>query len=131
MTLLRDEGKVLDLLEEIQEGIQAEMEIKHSSDRHNNNNCKLNDDTSTCNDTTTTKMATGAANQDIITFGKIALTTAIRRIIRARVTTSMEGNNSKAVSESIKKRKVMKTKRTQCAAASITRATIAGRQSNK
>ena len=43
---LRDEGDVPDLLEEIQDGIEAEMQIKHANRRHNNNNFKKNDDAS-------------------------------------------------------------------------------------
>ena len=46
----RDKDKVLNLLEEIQEGIEAETEIKHSSDRRNNNYFKFNHDASTRND---------------------------------------------------------------------------------
>ena len=46
---LRDKDKVLDLLEKIQVEIEAEMEIKHSSNRRNNNNFKSNDDPSTRN----------------------------------------------------------------------------------
>ena len=46
---LCDEDKALDLLQEIQEGIEAEMEIKHPNKRHNNNNFKSIDDASTRN----------------------------------------------------------------------------------
>ena len=46
---LRDEDDVLDLLEEIQNGIEAEMQIKHANGRRNNNNFKNNDDASTRN----------------------------------------------------------------------------------
>ena len=38
---LRNEDKVLDLPEEIQEGIEAEMEIKHSNKCRNNNNFQI------------------------------------------------------------------------------------------
>ena len=41
---LRDEDSVLDLLEDIQDGIEAEMELKHSNRYRNNNNFKKNDD---------------------------------------------------------------------------------------
>ena len=44
---LRDEDDVLDILEEIQIGIEAEMQIKHANRRRNNNNFKNNDDAST------------------------------------------------------------------------------------
>ena len=44
---LRDEDGVLDLLEEIQDGIEAEMQLKHASRHRNNNNFKNNDDAST------------------------------------------------------------------------------------
>ena len=43
---LWDEDKVLDLLEEIQDGIEAKMQIKHANRHYNNNNLKNNDDTS-------------------------------------------------------------------------------------
>ena len=43
---LRGENDVLDLLEEIQEGIEAEMKIKHSIKRLNNRNFKFNDNES-------------------------------------------------------------------------------------
>ena len=46
---LCDEDKALDLLQEIQEGIEAEMEIKHSNKRRNNNDFKSNNDVSTHN----------------------------------------------------------------------------------
>ena len=41
---LRDEDDVLDLLEEIQDGIEAEMELKHANRRRNNSNFKNDDD---------------------------------------------------------------------------------------
>ena len=44
---LRDEDGVLDLLEEIQDGIDAEMQLKHANRHHNNNSFKNNDDTNT------------------------------------------------------------------------------------
>ena len=44
---LRDENEVMDLLEEIQDGIEADMQIKHANRRRNNNNFKNNDDAST------------------------------------------------------------------------------------
>ena len=47
---LRNEDKVLDLLEEMQAGIETETEIKHSNKCRNNNNFRFNDDTSTRND---------------------------------------------------------------------------------
>ena len=46
---LRDEDGVLDLLEEIQDGIEAEMQLKHSNRYRNNNNFKNNDDAYTRN----------------------------------------------------------------------------------
>ena len=46
---LRDEDGVLDLLEEIQDGIEAEMQLKHSNRYRNNNNFKNNDDANTRN----------------------------------------------------------------------------------
>ena len=46
---LRDENKVLNLLEEIQDGIEAEMQLKHSNRYHNNNNFKNYDDANTHN----------------------------------------------------------------------------------
>ena len=46
---LRDEDEVLYILEEIQDGIEAEMQIKHANRRRNNNNFKNNDDASTHN----------------------------------------------------------------------------------
>ena len=44
---VRNNDKVLDLLEEIQDGIEAEMQLKHVNRRRNNNNFKNNDDAST------------------------------------------------------------------------------------
>ena len=44
---LPDEDEILDLLEEIQDGIEAEMQIKHANRRRNNNNFKNNNDGST------------------------------------------------------------------------------------
>ena len=41
---LRDEDGVLDLLEEIQDGVKAEMQLKHANRHRNNNNFKNNDD---------------------------------------------------------------------------------------
>ena len=41
---LRDEDDVLDLLEEIQDGIDAEMQLKHANRHRNNNSFKNNDD---------------------------------------------------------------------------------------
>ena len=46
---LRDEDDVLDLLEEIQDGIDAEMQLKHANRHRSNNNFKNNDDTNTRN----------------------------------------------------------------------------------
>ena len=46
---LRGKDKVLDLLEKLQERIEAEVEIKHSNKRRNNNNFKSNNDASTHN----------------------------------------------------------------------------------
>ena len=43
----RTEDGVLDLLEEIQDVIEAEMQLKHANRRRNNNNFKNNDHTST------------------------------------------------------------------------------------
>ena len=44
---LSNEDKVLDLLKEIQDGIEAEMQIKHAIRCRNNKNYKNNDDAST------------------------------------------------------------------------------------
>ena len=41
---LRDEDGVLDLLEEIQDGIEAEMQLKHANRHRSNKNFKNNDD---------------------------------------------------------------------------------------
>ena len=44
---LRDEDGVLDLLEEIQDRIEAKMWLKHANRHHSNNNFKNNDDVNT------------------------------------------------------------------------------------
>ena len=46
---LHDKDDVLDLLEEIQDVIEAEMQLKHANRRRNNNNFKNNDDENTRN----------------------------------------------------------------------------------
>ena len=44
---LRNEEGVLDLLEEIQDGIEAKMQLKHANRHRNNNNFKKYDDANT------------------------------------------------------------------------------------
>ena len=69
---LRDEDNVVYLLDKIQEGIEAKMQIKHANMRRNNNNFKNNEHAST-HDNDDKKISTDAARRAITTFGPTAL----------------------------------------------------------
>ena len=67
--------------------------MKHSNNRHNNNNFKFNDDASTHNDNNS-KDSNRCRKRAITTFEMIALTIRGRKIIRVMIITSAETNTA-------------------------------------
>ena len=88
----RDEDKVLDLLEEIQDGIEAEMQIKHANRHRNNNTSKTM--TTRARTTTTAIIRTGAARRAIITNGTNAKTIRSQKNTSTATTASVGTNEA-------------------------------------